>query len=117
MDERTLKTLDFESLVALLARHVQTPLGRKRAQALAPSTDRDLINSELDRTTECAGYVATGGVFFFTFIKKNASGTSFSPIRLPFPGFLALRKDVSPRERSPASYRNEGSSAPVDLIR
>jgi DNA mismatch repair protein MutS2 len=63
MDERTYKTLELDALVNLLARHVQTPLGRKRAVALLPSTDRVYINRELDVTTECADYVATGGAF------------------------------------------------------
>ena len=63
MDDRTIKTLEFEALVNLLARHVQTPLGRKRVTALAPSIDRSNINSELDRTTECANYLSTGGAF------------------------------------------------------
>jgi DNA mismatch repair protein MutS2 len=98
MDERTLKTLDFESLVALLARHVQTPLGRKRAQALAPSTDRDLINGELDRTTECAGYVATGGVFGLSDVtdpedslaELQVQGTSLEPQQI-----LALQRLVA----------------------
>lgn len=63
MDKRTFKTLEFEALVNLLAGRVQTPLGRKRASALAPSTDRDHINRELDRTTECVSYFATGGSF------------------------------------------------------
>ncbi|HVG17639.1 MAG TPA: Smr/MutS family protein [Blastocatellia bacterium] len=63
MDERTYKTLELDSLVNLLARHVQTPIGRKRAVALLPSTNRDYINRELDVTTECADYLATGGAF------------------------------------------------------
>ncbi|HXF38634.1 MAG TPA: Smr/MutS family protein [Blastocatellia bacterium] len=63
MDDRTLKTLEFDALVTLLARHVQSPLGRKRVAALLPSTDREHIIRELDRTTECADYVTTGGAF------------------------------------------------------
>jgi DNA mismatch repair protein MutS2 len=63
MDERTFKTLELDSLVRLLARHVQSPLGRRRALALTPSTDLDLINLELDRATECVDYLTTGGVF------------------------------------------------------
>src|SRR5215216_3755884 len=63
MDERTYKTLELDSLVRLLARHVQTPLGRKRAIALLPSTDPDAINRALDVTSECADYLATGGAF------------------------------------------------------
>jgi DNA mismatch repair protein MutS2 len=63
MDERTFRTLDFESLVSLLARHVQTPLGRKRVIVLTPSGDRAHVNRELDRTTECVNYISTGGAF------------------------------------------------------
>jgi DNA mismatch repair protein MutS2 len=63
MDDRTLKTLEFDALLSLLARHVQSPLGRKRVGALLPSTDPAHINRELDRTTECADYVTTGGAF------------------------------------------------------
>jgi DNA mismatch repair protein MutS2 len=63
MEERTFKTLEMDALVSLLARHVQTPLGRKKALSLLPSTERDYINRGLDVTTECADYLATGGAF------------------------------------------------------
>ncbi len=63
MDERTFRTLELEALVALLARHVQTPLGRRRALALLPMTDAARINQALDLTTEGADYLATGGAF------------------------------------------------------
>src|SRR6185295_11615356 len=63
MDERTFKTLEIESLIALLARHVQSPLGRRHVLDLLPSTDRELINRELDLTTECADYISVGGAF------------------------------------------------------
>jgi DNA mismatch repair protein MutS2 len=95
MDERTFKTLDLEALVALLARHVQTPLGRKRVLALVPSTDRDHINGELDRTTECAGYLATGGAFGLSDVadpedslaELQVVGTSLDPLQI-----LALQR-------------------------
>ncbi len=95
MDERTFKTLDLEALVALLARHVQTPLGRKRVLALVPSTDRDHINCELDRTTECAGYLATGGSFGLSDVadpedsltELQIAGTSLEPLQI-----LALQR-------------------------
>ena len=63
MDERTFKTLEIEALTALLARHVQSPLGRRHVLDLLPSTDRDIIDRELDLTTECADYISTGGAF------------------------------------------------------
>ena len=98
MDERTFKTLDLESLVALLARHVQTPLGRKRALALLPSTDREQIIIDLDRTTECANYLATGGTFGLSDIEDpeealselHVAGTSLEPLQI-----LALQRLIS----------------------
>ncbi|MEK6320522.1 MAG: Smr/MutS family protein [Acidobacteriota bacterium] len=98
MDERTFKTLDLESLVALLARHVQTPLGRKRVMALVPSTDRDHINGELDRTTECVNYLATGGSFGLSDVadpegslaELQVQGTSLEPLQI-----LELQRVIS----------------------
>lgn len=63
MNERTFQTLEMTALLGLLARHVQTPLGRKRALALLPSTDRQWIERELRRTSECVNYLTTGGAF------------------------------------------------------
>jgi DNA mismatch repair protein MutS2 len=98
MDERTFKSLEFEALVALLARHVQTPLGRKRAAALAPSIDRTNINEELDRTTDCANYLSTGGAFGLSDLadpedslaELQVEGTSLDPRQI-----LALQRLVS----------------------
>jgi DNA mismatch repair protein MutS2 len=98
MDERTFKTLDLEALVALLARHVQTPLGRKRVLAVIPSADRDFINGELDRTTECAGYLAIGGAFGLSDVtdpedslaELQVQGTSLEPQQI-----LALQRLVA----------------------
>jgi DNA mismatch repair protein MutS2 len=98
MDERTFKTLDLEALVALLARHVQTPLGRKRALALIPSTDRNQIITGLDRTTECANYLATGGAFGLSDVEDpegplaelHVAGTSLEPLQI-----LALQRLIA----------------------
>lgn len=87
MDERTYKTLELEALVGLLARHVQTPLGRRRARALLPMTEAAHINHALDLTTECADYLTTGGAFGLGDIADPAAslaelhirGTSLDP--------------------------------------
>ncbi|MGA9768670.1 MAG: endonuclease MutS2 [Blastocatellia bacterium] len=87
MDERTFKTLELEALVNLLARHVQTPLGRRRVQRLAPATDGAWINHELDLTTECANYFTTGGAFGLNEVadpessiaELRVAGTSLDP--------------------------------------
>ncbi|PYT04913.1 MAG: endonuclease MutS2, partial [Acidobacteria bacterium] len=98
MDQRTFKTLDLEALIGLLARHVQTPLGRKRVIALLPSTDRDHINGELDRTTECVNYLSTGGSFGLSDLadpeesmaELQVQGTSLEPLQI-----LALQRLIS----------------------
>src|SRR4030095_7425449 len=98
MDERTFHTLDLEALIALLARHVQTPLGRKRVMALVPSTNRDHINRELDRTTECVNYLSTGGSFGLSDLvdpeesmaELHVQGTSLEPLQI-----LALQRLTS----------------------
>src|SRR5688572_18728509 len=63
MNERTFHTLELANLLQLFARHVQTPLGRRRALSLKPSTDRAWIEAEQRRTTDCVKYLTTGGTF------------------------------------------------------
>jgi DNA mismatch repair protein MutS2 len=63
MDERTFSTLELAPLLELLAAQVQTDLGRRRALALLPSTDRAAIEAALDWTSECADYLSTGERF------------------------------------------------------
>ncbi|HSE96635.1 MAG TPA: endonuclease MutS2, partial [Blastocatellia bacterium] len=90
MDERTFETLDLASLVNILARHVQTALGRKRVLALPPTGDRASIVRELDRTTECTGYLKTGGSFGLgdlsdpaeSLAKLQIIGTALEPLEI-----------------------------------
>jgi len=63
MNERTFNTLELDGLLKLLARHVQTPLGRKRVFELLPSTNRAWVTLESQRTTECVSYLTIGGTF------------------------------------------------------
>jgi len=87
MDERTFRTLELDGLVALLARHVQTPLGRKRALTLSPMSGAAHINLALDLTTEGADYLATGGAFGLggmadpsgSLAELHVQGTSLDP--------------------------------------
>lgn len=98
MDERTFNTLELGALVSLLARHVQSPLGRKRVQSLAPVADFDQISRELDRTTECTDYLSTGGTFGLAEITDpqhaldvlQVEGTTLDPHQI-----LALQSLVS----------------------
>jgi len=87
VDKRTFTTLELPSLVDLLARHVSSPLGRKKALALLPSTNLEGINEDLDRTTECANFLSTGGGFGIAEItdpepalhQLSIEGTSLEP--------------------------------------
>lgn len=87
MDERTFKTLELDALINLLARHVQTPLGRKRVYALAPVTSGERISQGLDLTTECTSYLTTGGSFGLNEVadpessisELRVAGTSLDP--------------------------------------
>jgi len=63
MDQHTFATLELNALLELLARHVQTPLGRNRALNLRPTTDRAAIEYALNLTTECAHLLDRGQRF------------------------------------------------------
>jgi DNA mismatch repair protein MutS2 len=63
MDERTLDTLDLAALISLVARHVQTELGRRRVLALKPSTLRSDIIKTLELTSECTDFLSAGKRF------------------------------------------------------
>src|SRR5688572_1064032 len=90
MDERTFQTLELEALLALLARHVGTPLGRREALRLRPSTDRAAIEASLELVTECAGYLAESGGFGLSGLDDPepalaalaVAGTSLEPLQI-----------------------------------
>ena len=98
MDDRTFETLELGALVELLARHVHSALGRKRALALRPSTDPAEINRALDLTTECAHYLSSGERFGLSGIEDpepsiaqlQIEGTSLDPHQM-----LAMERLVS----------------------
>ncbi len=98
MDTRTFKTLELDELKRLLSGHVQSPLGRERALALLPSTDREHIELMLRLTTECVDYFNTGGAFGLgdvsdpseSLSQLNIAGTSLDPHQI-----LSLQRIVS----------------------
>ncbi len=63
MDKQTLATLELDGLLNLLARHVQTPLGRRLALALEPVPERAAVAHALDFTSECARFLEAGERF------------------------------------------------------
>jgi DNA mismatch repair protein MutS2 len=57
--------LEFESLRDLLRGYIASPLGAHRLAALAPTTDREWIADQQQRTTEIREYRRVGGRFEF----------------------------------------------------
>jgi DNA mismatch repair protein MutS2 len=87
MDERTLITLELQSLIELAARHVQTAPGRLRMLMLRPFSDYSIIRRELEITSECVVFLNTAGKFGLGGIEDPApilaqlhiEGTSLEP--------------------------------------
>jgi DNA mismatch repair protein MutS2 len=63
MDQHTFETLELSALLDLLARHVQTPIGRRRVLYLRPTANRATIDGSLNLTTECVQFLDSGRQF------------------------------------------------------
>jgi DNA mismatch repair protein MutS2 len=61
MHVTALKALEFDRIRAALAREASTPLGRVRAEALAPASDPDLVAGALALTSEAVRAITAGG--------------------------------------------------------
>ena len=59
------RVLEFDQFRQLLSAYAASPLGRLRAQALAPSQDRSWIDREHQLTEEIRGFLRAGGSFDF----------------------------------------------------
>jgi DNA mismatch repair protein MutS2 len=60
------RVLEFDSLRELLRGYASSPLGQRRIAALAPSTDRDWIESQQQLATEIREFRRAGGRFDFS---------------------------------------------------
>jgi DNA mismatch repair protein MutS2 len=60
------RVLEFDSLRELLRAYTSSPLGHERISALAPSTDRDWIESQQELASEIREYRRVGGRFDFS---------------------------------------------------
>ncbi len=60
------RVLEFESLRELLRGYASSPLGQDRIAALAPSTDRDWIESQQELASEVREFRRVGGGFDFS---------------------------------------------------
>jgi DNA mismatch repair protein MutS2 len=60
------RVLEFDSLRELLRGYASSPLGQRKIAALAPSTDRDWIESQQQLATEIREFRRAGGRFDFS---------------------------------------------------
>jgi DNA mismatch repair protein MutS2 len=61
MQAAVLRALEFDRIREALASRTLTPLGRERALAIAPASDRDAVQAALDLTVEAARFTRDGG--------------------------------------------------------
>ncbi|HTW30622.1 MAG TPA: endonuclease MutS2 [Candidatus Sulfotelmatobacter sp.] len=67
------RVLEFDALRDLLRGYASSPLGQSRIAALAPSTDRDWIETQQQLTTETREFRRVGGRFDFSTLTEIAS--------------------------------------------
>lgn len=60
MNERTLKTLEFQKIIARVAEFADTSFGKELVEQLQPKTDRYQISEELHLTGEAVAYLRNG---------------------------------------------------------
>ena len=66
MNDQAFATLEYEGARALVRRYAQTPMGRERAEALAPLASLEEVRRELRAVTECAELRARGARWSFS---------------------------------------------------
>jgi DNA mismatch repair protein MutS2 len=98
MDAKTFETLGLSSLIELLARHAQTPMGRNRAYSLSPTSKGAEIEHSLALTTESVERFREGERFGLSGIEDpeaaitqlQVEGTSLDPHQI-----LGLERVIS----------------------
>ncbi|HWJ77820.1 MAG TPA: endonuclease MutS2 [Niallia sp.] len=89
MQERVLKTLEFDKIKAQLSEHVSSSLGRDKAENLVPSTDYNEVVQWQEETDEAAkvyrmrGSIPLDGIYDIrAHVKRSSIGGMLSPIEL-----------------------------------
>jgi DNA mismatch repair protein MutS2 len=89
MQERVLKTLEFDKIKAQLIEHVSSSLGRNKVEELVPSTDYNEVVRWQDETDEAAkvyrmrGTIPLDGIYDIgAHVKRSSIGGMLSPIEL-----------------------------------
>src|SRR5436305_1970219 len=116
MNEQAFATLEYEDLRALVRRHAQTPMGRARADALAPLASREEVRRALRAVSECAELRARGVRWSFgeladpheALARLRIEGTLLEPLPL-----LELARLCEQAADARASVQAEREAAPL----
>ncbi|HZT58441.1 MAG TPA: endonuclease MutS2 [Pyrinomonadaceae bacterium] len=116
MNEQAFATLEYEDLRALVRRHAQTPMGRARADALAPLHSREEVRRALRVISECAELRARGVRWSFGELSDPAEalarlrieGTLLEPLTL-----LEIGRLCEQAADARASVQAEREAAPL----
>ncbi|HEO8419955.1 endonuclease MutS2 [Niallia sp. FSL W8-0635] len=89
MQDRVLKTLEFDKIKAQLMEHVSSSLGRNKVEDLVPSTDYNEVVRWQDETDEAAkvyrmrGTIPLDGIYDIgAHVKRSSIGGMLSPLEL-----------------------------------
>lgn len=66
MNEKVLKTLEYNKILTMLAEHASSDMGKARIFALLPHTDMDLINKAQTNTSDALSRIYKSGSLSFT---------------------------------------------------
>jgi DNA mismatch repair protein MutS2 len=116
MNEQAFATLEYEDLRALVRRHAQTPMGRARADALAPLSSREEVRRALRAVSECAELRSRGVRWSFgeladpaeALARLRIEGTLLEPLTL-----LEIARLCEQAADARASVQAEREAAPL----
>ena len=80
MNEQAFRVLEYDGLRELVRRVAQTPMGRARAERLAPLADLEAVRRALDAVAECA-----------ELRRRSGAAWSFSELADPAESIARLR--------------------------
>ncbi len=116
MNDQAFGTLEYEGARALVRRYAQTPMGRERADALAPLDSAGEVRRALRAVSECAELRARGARWSFSELSDPAEalarlgieGTVLEPLVL-----LELARLCEQAADARAAVSAEREAAPV----
>jgi len=109
------RALDFADVLAILERHVKTPLGRRAVRELVPRSDEE-ARAALRRCGEMIGFAATGGSPSLAGLTDPLPDLDHARAQgraLDEDGFASLRTHLEGTERLVEWLRSKGGELPA----